>query len=154
MYTLYMTSVPESKLKTLYANIKNFFILDVQAFVKSMNLDLSKKSSIYIVNDELQKLIISQMKLKKFKGVIYINKNLSEIQINSFRQYFQNKKKSIRLILIDNGQFPQHDDIMDFFDEVLFYERFRKNKIVECDGFEKTNEHINYIIMDENEPVK
>lgn len=147
-----MTSVPEGKLKTLYANIKNFFILDVQAFVKDMNLDMSKRSSIYIVNDELQKLIISQMKLKKFKGVIYINKYLSEAQISSFRQCFS-KRDSIRLILIDNGQFPQHDDIMSLFDEVLFYERFRKNKIVECDGFIKANDNnISNIIMDENEP--
>jgi len=42
---------------------------------------------------------------------------------------------------------------MSLFDEVLFYERFRKNKIVECDGFVKSNDNnISNIIMDENEP--
>jgi len=40
---------------------------------------------------------------------------------------------------------------MGLFDEVIFYERFRKNKIVECDGFEKINDNINTIIMDEND---
>lgn len=150
MCTLYMTSESETKLKSIYANIKNFFILDVQSFIKSLHIDMNKPSSVYLANDEIQKLILSQAKLKKFKGVIYINKNLSEDHIYSFKQCLS-KKDKIKFILIDNGQFPKHDDIMGLFDEVIFYERFRKNKIVECDGFEKINDNINTIIMDEND---
>jgi hypothetical protein len=39
---------------------------------------------------------------------------------------------------------------MGVFDEVIFYERFKKNKIIECDGFEKKDNTILDIIMDEN----
>jgi hypothetical protein len=41
--------------------------------------------------------------------------------------------------------------LFDVFDEVIFYERFKKNKIVECTGFEKNDDNkIKNILMDEN----
>lgn len=153
MNTIYMTSDSETKLKSIYSNLKNYYILDVQAFVKSLNLDLSKQSSIFIINEEIQTLVSSQLKLKKYKGVIYINKNLSKDLYSSFKQYFKKYGEDIKIVLIDNGQFPKHQDIMQYFDEVIFYERFRKNKIIEFGGFEKnSNNIVNNIIMDENEP--
>lgn len=146
-----MTSESENKLKTMYANIKNFFILDVASFIKNLGIDMSKQSSIYLANDEIQKLILSQAKLKKFKGIVYINKNLSVDLYNSFKRCFS-KQDQVKIVLIDNGQFPKHEDIMHVFDEVIFYERFKRNKIIECDGFEKNSDNVvNNIIMDEND---
>lgn len=152
MNTIYMTSDSESKLKSIYSNLKNYYILDVQSFIKSLNLDLNKQSSIFIINDEIQTLVSSQLKLKKYKGVIYINHHLSKDLFNSFKQYFKKCGEDIKIVLIDNGQFPKHQDIMEIFDEVIFYERFKKNKIVEFGGFEKNqNDVVNNIIMDEND---
>ena len=152
MNTIYMTSDSESKLRSIYSNLKNYYILDVQSFIKGLNLDLSKQSSIFIINDEIQNLVSSQLKLKKYKGVIYINHHLSKDLYNSFKFYFQKCSEDIKIVLIDNGQFPKHQDIMDIFDEVIFYERFKKNKIVEFNGFEKNqNDVINNINMDEND---
>lgn len=149
MCNIYMTSEPESKIKQIYSNIKNFYILDAAAFIKSLDLDMSRPSSIYIANDEIQKTILAQSKLKKYKGIIYINKNLSEDLCQSFKSCIS-KNDKIKITLIDNGQFPKHEDIMGVFDEVIFYERFKKNKIIECDGFEKKDNTILDIIMDEN----
>lgn len=152
MYTIYMTSESESKLKQVYSNIKNYFILDVQSFVKSLNLNMDKSSSIYIINDEIQKLLLSQLKLKKFKGVIYINRNLTDNHYKSFKQCFKKYNEETKIILIDNGQFPKHTNIMNIFDEVIFYERFKKNKIIEFSGFEKNqNDIVSNIIMDEHD---
>ena len=152
MNTIYMTSDSETKLKSIYSNLKNYYILDVQFFIKSLNLDLNKQSSIFIINDEIQTLVSSQLKLKKYKGVIYINHHLSKDLYNSFKLYFQRCGEDIKIVLIDNGQFPKHQDIMEIFDEVIFYERFKKNKIVEFGGFEKNqNNVVNNIIMDEND---
>ena len=113
---------------------------------------MNKQSSIFMINDEIQTLVSSQLKLKKYKGVIYINHHLSKDLYNSFKLYFQKCGENIKIILIDNGQFPKHQDIMDIFDEVIFYERFKRNKIVEFNGFEKNqNDVINNINMDEND---
>lgn len=144
-----MTSESESKLKQVYSNIKNFYILDADKFIKSLDLDMSKQSSIYIANDEIKKIIISQSKLKKYKGIIYINKHLSDDLYQSFKVCLS-KYDNVKIMLIDNGQFPKHEDIMGVFDEVLFYERFKKNRIIDCNGFEKKDNVISNIIMDEN----
>lgn len=151
MGTIYMTSDSETKLRSIYSNLKNYYILDVQSFIKSLNLDISKASSIFIINDEIQSLMTQQLNLKKYKGVIYINKHLSKDLFDSFKYQFKKDGNDIRIVLIDNGQFPKHQDIMDIFDEVIFYDRFKKNKIVEFNGFEKnSNDIINSIDMDEN----
>lgn len=93
----------------------------------------------------------SQLKLKKYKGVIYINQHLSKELFNSFKRYFKKCGEDIKIVLIDNGQFPKHQDIMEIFDEVIFYERFKKNKIIEFGGFEKNqNDVVSNIIMEEN----
>lgn len=147
-----MTSDSEIKLRSIYSNLKNYYILDVQSFIKSLNLDMSKPSSIFIINDEIQLLMTQQLNLKKYKGVIYINKHLSKELFQSFKYFFKKQGNDIKIVLIDNGQFPKHQDIMEIFDEVIFYERFKKNKIVEFSGFEKnSSDVINNINMDEND---
>lgn len=143
-----MTSESEAKLKTLYANIKSFYIFDCHSFIKSLSLDMSKLSSIYLINEEITRQILANSKLKKYKGVIYINKHLSTELYYTFKKHFSSIDDT-KIILIDNGSIPKHQDIMDVFDEVIFYERFRKNKIIECNGFEKTEDNTLNIIMDE-----
>lgn len=144
-----MTTESEQKLKQIFSNLKNFFVLDIDAFVKSMNVDLTKQTSVYLVNSEIEKLILSQAKLKKYQGIIYINKNLSKKLHDSLKARFKNAKEINKIILIDNGQFPKHSDLMPIFDEVLFYERFKKNKIIECSGFEKNEDNTISLLMDD-----
>lgn len=144
-----MTTEPEQKLKQIFSNLKNFFVLDIDAFVKSMNVDLTKQTSIYLVNSEIEKLILSQAKLKKYQGIIYINRNLSKNLHDSLKARFRNAKEINKIILIDNGQFPKHSDLMAVFEEVLFYERFKKNKIIECTGFEKNQDDTLSLLMDD-----
>lgn len=153
MYNIYMTSESESKLNAVYSNIKNFYVLDVQKFIKSLGLDMSKQSSIFLANDEIEKVIIAQSKLKKYKGIIYINKSLSKETYLSFKTYFSKLSDQIKFVLIDNNYLPKHEDIMTCFDQVIFYERFKKNKIIECEGFIKSdanNKDVDTILMDEN----
>jgi hypothetical protein len=38
---------------------------------------------------------------------------------------------------------------MNVFEEVLFYERFKKNKIIECTGFEKNSDDTFSLLMDD-----
>jgi len=45
----------------------------------------------------------SQLKLKKYKGVIYINQHLSKELFNSFKRYFKKCGEDIKIVLIDNG---------------------------------------------------
>ena len=126
-----MTDEPEYKLNQVFSNIKNFFIFDVSAFVTSLNLNLNKQSSIYYINTEIEKHMLNALSLKRYNGIIYINKSLSEKLYNSIKSKFKEKYDVNKIILIDDGQFPKHTDIMCIFDEVIFYNRFSKTKIIE-----------------------
>lgn len=137
---LYLTTETENKLRTIISNIKSFYIIDVQSFINSFQLDLTKQYNIYFLNSELLENIKQISKLKKYQGIIYINKNLDECIIKNL----QNKVKSIKdinkIVLLDNGSIPKHKDIYDLFEQIYFYERFCKNKIIDYSTLQKENE--------------
>lgn len=131
---IYMSSESEVKLTNVIANIKNFFVFDVQEFIKSFKLDLTKPSNIYFMNNEITSQISGASKLKKYKGIIYINKNLSEQLYYSIKNKFGKDKNIDKIVLIDNGMVAKHTDLHSIFGEVFFYDRFKKTKIVECNA--------------------
>lgn len=133
----YVTTEPITKLNTIISNIKSFYILDIQAFVKSFDLDLRKPSNIYYINTEIENEINQKSKLKKYHGIIYINKNLDGNIIKSLQTKFQKNGEINKIVLLDNSVVPKHYDLHSICDEIYFYEPFCKNKIIECKGLYK-----------------
>lgn len=128
---IYMSSESENKLSAVITNIKNFFIFDAQEFVKTFKLDLTKPSNIYFINNEITAQISNASKLKKYKGIIYINRNLSEQLYYSIKHKFSKDKNIDKIILIDNGLVSKHKELHELFSEIYFYDRFKKGKIID-----------------------
>lgn len=147
---VYVTTESENKLRMLFTNIKSFFILDVQSFVSSFKLDLSKQSNVYFINTEILNQIQYASKLKKYQGIIYINKNLDETLLFNLQNKFKKIKEINKIVLLDNGILPKHRDLHNLCEEVFFYERFYKNKIIECQGIKKDDRGKPSLIMDDN----
>lgn len=147
---IYVTTETEPKLKMLFTNIKSFFILDVQSFVNSYKLDLNKQSNVYLINTELIEQIKASAKLKKYQGIVYINKNLDDRIIKNLQSKFKNVPEISKIVLLDNGIVPKHTDLFNVCEEVYFYERFCKNKIIECHGISKDETGSPSLLMDEN----
>ena len=51
-----------------------------------------------------------------------------------YMKKFGNDEHIDKFVLIDNGNVAKHKELYPIFEEVFFYERFRKNKIVECNS--------------------
>lgn len=115
-----------------------------------MGLTTDKNTSIYLINEEIQKIIKQQASLKKVQGIFYIVSNISENLYASLNNRIKNWKEIDHLILIDNGQFPNHSQVMHLFDEVIFYERFKRNKIMVCNNVQ-TDEEIDSLAAALNE---
>lgn len=147
---IYVTTESENKLRMLFTNIKSFFILDIQSFVNSFKLDLTKQSNIYFVNTEILNAIQQASKLKKYQGIIYINKNLDENLLFNVSSKFKQIKEINKIVLLDNGILPKHTDLYDLCEEVFFYERFYKNKIIECQGIKKDDRGKTTLIMNDD----
>lgn len=136
---IYITTEPESKLKTLFSNIKSFYILDVQQFINEVKLDLTKQCNIYLINTEIMSKVMTAAKLKKYQGIIYINKTLTPSIIRNLQSKFKNIKEISKVVLIDNGTLPKHTDLHNICEEVYFYERFCRNKIIDCNNIFNTS---------------
>ena len=150
MCNIYITTESENKLKMLFTNIKSFYILDVQNFINSLKLDLNKPSNIYFINTEIINLIKQSAKLKKYQGIIYINRNLNQILLKNIQSKFKNIKEVGKIILLDNILSPKHDNLYNLCEEVYFYERFYKNKIIDCQGIKKQETKEITSIINEN----
>lgn len=140
---IYITTESEQKLNVLFSNIKNFYIIDVQSFINSFKLDLSKQYNIFFLNSELLSMIKSNSKLKKYQGIIYINKNLNTDNLTSLKKKIKNIKNIDKTILIDNKNYPKLQKLYSICEEIYFYERFSKNKIIDYNGIFKEEEQNN-----------
>lgn len=130
MANIYITTESESKLKSLFVNTKDFFALDVQQLISEMNVDLTKTSSIYLINEAIERTIMNRASLKRVHGIFYIVQNISEQLILSIKKRLSKLNDIDNFILIDNGFNPKHQKFAYLFSDVIFYERFKKNKII------------------------
>lgn len=132
MCNLYFSIESSWKIKSMFINLKNFYILDIQDILNNFNLDLTKNTSVYFINNFILNKILLKAKIKNTQGIIYINKNLNEdIVLNIQKQFEKNNLSSIieKYILIDDGQFPKLKFLYPKFEEILFFDRFQKNKL-------------------------
>lgn len=128
---IYVTSEPAEKLDRLIVNLKNFYIFDVQDFIQHLGIDTKSSPNRWYINTQITNEIVNVSKLKKYQGIIYINKNITESLYHNLKKNFQKYPSIDKFILIDNGNAAKHRELFSVFEEVYFYERFRRNKIVE-----------------------
>lgn len=126
---IFFTVEPQYMIKNIFANAKCFSILDVQELIKDYEVNVHKPSDLYYINN----IIINKIKhfatLKRSLGIIYINNEIKPKMLESLKTIFKDADEQPKFILIDNGIVPKLSDIHNQFEEVLFYERFKKIKI-------------------------
>ena len=49
----------------------------------------------------------------------------------NLKKKFQSCESIQKFVLIDNGNASKHRDMFELFEEVYFYQRFKKNKIID-----------------------
>ena len=96
-----------------------------------MGINTKNKANVYYINGRIIEDIISTSRLKKYQGIIYINKNITEVLYHNLKKKFGNVPTIDKFVLIDNGNAAKHKDLFGVFEEVFFYERFKKNRIIE-----------------------
>lgn len=130
MVDLYFTIEPQWKIKSIFNNNKRFFILDIQEVLDSLDLDLSKESSVFCVNDYIITKITEKSHTKGITGIIYINKNLNKEIFLNMKETFKNNPDINKFILLDNARLPRLKYMHTLFSEVVFFESFKKNKML------------------------
>lgn len=130
----YATIEPCRKLKNLFSNLSQFYIIDVDILLSESGLDMSKPSHVFLANSEIERLIINGIRSKRYMGIIYINSNLNCDIISAIRKSLDSVETSQidSLVVLDDYDIPKLKNYYSLFDEVVFFPSLKKIKIIEC----------------------
>ena len=130
----YITIEPYRKLKNVFTNLNTFYIIDIDTLIKESGLDINKPTHRFIVNTEIERLIATGAKSKRYTGVIYINSKLNCDVIAGVKRALEEITKSQidDLTLLDDYDTPKLKAYYTLFDEIIFFPTFKKTKIIEC----------------------
>ena len=136
----YVTAEPLKKLRDSLTNLNTFCIIDVNYILSHAKcLEPNNPANQFLINTELEGLILSGLKSKRYTGIIYINSGLNCDVIMGLRNSISGLTNSRigELTLIDDYDIPKMKAYYSLFDEVIFCTTFKKMKIVECKPFGK-----------------
>ena len=130
----YITGESYRKLRNVFTNLNTFYIIDVDSLIGESGLNPEKATHRFIINTEIERLIASGAKSKRYTGIIYINKGLNFDIITSIKKSLNDITKSQveDLSLLDDYDTPKFKQYYKLFDEVIFFPTFKKPKIIEC----------------------
>ena len=130
----YITGESYRKLRNVFTNLNTFYIIDVDSLIEESGLNPEKATHRFIINTEIERLIASGAKSKRYTGIIYINKGLNFDIITSIKKSLNEITKSQveDLSLLDDYDTPKYKQYYKLFDEVIFFPTFKKTKIIEC----------------------
>ena len=130
----YITGESYRKLRNVFTNLNTFYIIDVDSLIEESGLNPDKATHRFIINAEIERLIASGAKSKRYTGIIYINKGLNFDIITSIKKSLNEITKSQveDLSLLDDYDTPKYKQYYKLFDEVIFFPTFKKTKIIEC----------------------
>lgn len=144
----YATIEPLRKLKNLFSNLSSFYIIDVDTILRESGLDSEKTTHKYLINTELERLIVSGAKSKRYIGMIYINSRLKCDTIVAIQKSINVITNSVidSFVVLDDFDTPKLTNYYSLFDEVIFFPSLKKTKLIEC--VPKIIPKINNIIND------
>ena len=133
----YITGESYRKLRNVFTNLNTFYIIDVDSLIEESGLNPEKATHRFIINTEIERLIASGAKSKRYTGIIYINKRLNFDIIISIKKSLNDITKCAKsqvedLSLLDDYDTPKFKQYYKLFDEVIFFPTFKKTKIIEC----------------------
>ena len=130
----YATIEPCRKLKNLFSNLSSFYIIDVDYLLEASGLNPEKMTHRYIINTELERLITTGAKSKRYVGMIYINSKLNCDTIVSVKGSIDVLTNSVidSFVILDDYDTPKLTDYYTLFDEVVFFPALKRTRLIEC----------------------
>lgn len=114
--------------------MSSFYIIDVDRLLRESGLDVNNTVHQYLINVELERLIISGAKSKRYKGIIYINSLVKCDTIVSIKNSVDSITNSAveSMVILDDYDAPKLKDYYTLFDEVIFFPAMKRTRIIEC----------------------
>lgn len=130
----YISGETYTRLKHDITNINSYKVIDVDWILSNCGLDPNNSVHSYIISTEIKRMISDGMKNKKYAGIIYINSKLDASLVYSIKNTLLDILGCdiVDINLFDDRDVPKYKDLYKLFDEVVFYSRCKKTKLIEC----------------------
>lgn len=128
VHNLYLTTESQKSLNKLFSNISSFYVLDINDILKELPAINDNKYAVAFVNNYILDTIKEKMKLKKIKGIIYINKNLNKSIISNLKTKLIEESTDLNVVILDKVSLKLKD-LYSECDEVVFFSRIKKIKL-------------------------
>lgn len=132
---LYFTIEPQAKIKSVLANVKSFYIIDMDEIRKENGIKSSqalRPADKFFINSIIVERINVAARQKQIQGIVYINNQITPDILSGFKKITDSLGMNSKFVLLDDGRIPKCRMIHGLFEEVLFFERFRKLRITEA----------------------
>lgn len=130
----YVSGEPYERLKNEVSNLNSYKIIDVDYIVETCGLDPDNDVHGYIITSEIKKMIADGFKSKRCHGIVYINTRLNAGLVYSLKNALLqlNGCDIVDISLFDDKQVPKFEYLYKLFDEIVFYNKCKRIKLIEC----------------------
>ena len=129
----YFTRESIESIKASFFPIKHLHIIDSNKIKENFSDITNEEQFNFFVNDEIKTKLLYAANRKKHSTVIYINSELTEEAITNVKELLEEKSNEefqwtyIFIDKEDRGS-PEYS----LFDEIIFFPKHKKMRIVEC----------------------
>ncbi len=130
----YVSGEPLIRLKNDITNLSSYKIIDVDWILESCGLNPDDEVHGYIITSEIKRMINEALRSKKSPGIIYINSRLDASLVYSLKMTLLeiNGADIMDIDLFDDKDVPKYKELYKLFDEVVFYNKYKKIRLLEC----------------------
>lgn len=130
----YVSGEPYERLKNEVSNLNSYKIIDVDYIVETCGLDPDNDVHGYIITSEIKKMIADGFKSKRCHGIVYINSRLNAALVYSLKNTLLqlNGCDIVDICIFDDKQVPKFECLYKLFDEIVFYNKCKRIKLIEC----------------------
>lgn len=130
----YISGETYTRLKNDITNINSYKIIDVDWILNSCGLDSNNEVHGYIISTEIKRMISEGLRNKKYAGIIYLNSKLDAGLVYSIKSTLLDIVGCdiVDINLFDDRDVPKYKHLYKLFDEVIFYSRYKRTKLIEC----------------------
>ena len=125
---VYFTTEKYNKLKDIVANLGSFYVINVPEIVGRVK-DPTTPYAEYYINNVIINSFKEAISMKKYIGVIYINKSIDKKILDNIKEIDRKYISNDDYILLDNSILPKHKNIYNWFEEITFFTRLKKIKL-------------------------
>lgn len=127
----YVTKEDCERVKSSFLNVRSFYIISVKEIVESLSFVSKTNYFNFLVNEEIKARIIDAVEKKKYSNIIYVNEGLDVEIIENVKEIVNGISYIEKIVFIDDEK--MNEKLYPLFDEVIFFPKLRKVKIIECE---------------------